>query len=91
MFTRDVIDASTLVRRAEGFLGDGELMASFKDIIGWDEREGSHGYGPLGSIRTGPPEAMAATPVDDGQGPSYRRLPESVSYASGLPLALPYD
>lgn len=79
LFTRDVIDSRTLIRRAERFLGDGELMASFKDLMGWDDRAGNIAYGPPGSIRTGPPEALTAAPVDDGQGPSYRKLPESVS------------
>ncbi|KAL0068608.1 hypothetical protein AAF712_004324 [Marasmius tenuissimus] len=45
------------------------------------KRDGSGGVdvgvGPPGSIRTGPPEALMAQPVDDGQGPSYRRLPFS--------------
>ncbi|KAF9270675.1 hypothetical protein L218DRAFT_952760 [Marasmius fiardii PR-910] len=35
------------------------------------------GMGPPGSIRTGPPDALNAQPVDDGQGPSYRKLPFS--------------
>ncbi|KAG7099673.1 hypothetical protein E1B28_001498 [Marasmius oreades] len=45
------------------------------------KRDGSGGVeagmGPPGSIRTGPPEALMAQPVDDGQGPSYRKLPFS--------------
>lgn len=77
LFTTDVIDLKTLIRRAERFLGDGELMAQFKELMNWDDRTANIGYGPPGSIRTGPPEAMHAPPVNDGQGPSYRRLPES--------------
>ncbi|RDX46116.1 hypothetical protein OH76DRAFT_1420354 [Lentinus brumalis] len=36
LFTQDVINTTRLVREARSFLGDGELMAQFKDILGWD-------------------------------------------------------
>jgi paired amphipathic helix protein Sin3a len=77
LFSKDVIDVEVLIERAKVFLGDGELMAEFKDLMGWDDRDKIE-KGPPGSIRTGPPELPAALPVDDGEGPSYRKLPPSV-------------
>jgi hypothetical protein len=79
LFNKDIIDAKMLVERTQGFLGEGDLLLQFKDILGWDDKLEGVEYGPPGSIRTGPPEALTAMPVDDGEGPSYRKLPESVS------------
>ena len=79
MYTRDIIDLKTLVVRAEKFLADDTLLAQFKRLVNWDDRIGNVNYGPPGSIRTGPHDAALPRPVDDTQGPSYRRLPESVS------------
>ncbi|KAF8971663.1 hypothetical protein BDZ97DRAFT_1135733 [Flammula alnicola] len=76
LFSKEIIDVQTLVERTRVFLGDGELMAEFKDLMGWDDRDKLE-KGPPGSIRTGPPELPLALPVDDGEGPSYRRLPPS--------------
>ena len=36
LFTQDIINTTRLVREARSFLGDGELMMQFKDILGWD-------------------------------------------------------
>ncbi|KAL0581071.1 hypothetical protein V5O48_000964 [Marasmius crinis-equi] len=55
-----------------GYAYDSSLMPKRDGSGGVDV-----GVGPPGSIRTGPPEALMAQPVDDGQGPSYRRLPFS--------------
>ncbi|KAG6919038.1 hypothetical protein DXG01_009748 [Tephrocybe rancida] len=76
LFSKEIIEAKTLIERANVFLGD-ELLTEFKDLIGWDERQDDVENGPPGSIRTGPPEALSALPADDGEGPSYRRLPDS--------------
>jgi paired amphipathic helix protein Sin3a len=78
MYSKDIIDAKTLVNMAQVYLGDGDLFSQFRDVVGVDERQDSIEYGPPGSIRTGPPEALSALPAEDGEGPSYRRLPESV-------------
>jgi len=79
LFSKDIIDIKTLVERAKVFLGDENLMNEFKDLVGWDEKlENPIEHGPPGSIRTQAPDAVAPQPVDDGEGPSYRRLPESV-------------
>lgn len=77
LFSRDILDLATLVERVKIFFGDGELMTAFKDLVGWDDRDNLD-KGPPGSIRTGPPELPSALPVDDGEGPSYRRVPPSV-------------
>ncbi|KAI0315665.1 hypothetical protein OF83DRAFT_1061699 [Amylostereum chailletii] len=77
MYTRDIIDAKQLVTHAEAFLGNGDLLAQFKTFLSWDDKQGNVEYGPPGSIRTGPPEAILPRAVDDGEGPSYRRLPDS--------------
>ncbi|KDR85669.1 hypothetical protein GALMADRAFT_234672 [Galerina marginata CBS 339.88] len=76
LFSREIIDVQTLVERTKVFLGDGDLMTEFKDLMGWDDRDKVE-RGPPGSIRTGPPELPSALPVDDGEGPSYRKLPPS--------------
>jgi paired amphipathic helix protein Sin3a len=78
LFARDVIDARALVRRVEPFLA-GELFATFKAMLGWDDGLGSVERGPPGSIRTGPADMVPPPrPEDESMGPSYRRLPESV-------------
>ncbi|KAI0324037.1 hypothetical protein GY45DRAFT_1314444 [Cubamyces sp. BRFM 1775] len=77
LFSRDIIDTKTLIDRAEIFLGDGDLMAQFKDLLSWDDRVGNRDEGPPGSLRTSAPDYYTARPPDDGQGPSYRRLPDS--------------
>lgn len=79
LFSKDIIDVQTLVERSKAFLVDNDLMAEFKDLVGWDGRDKIE-KGPPGSIRTGPPEVPTALPVDDGEGPSYRKLPPSVRH-----------
>ncbi|KAF9245891.1 hypothetical protein BU15DRAFT_85551 [Melanogaster broomeanus] len=59
------------------FLGDGDLLTQFKDVLRVDERQTGVEHGPPGSTRTGPPEPLPALPADEGEGPSYRKLPES--------------
>ena len=81
LFSRDIIDTRTLVDRAEVFLGEGDLLTQFKGLLSWDEAPG-HAEGPPGSLRTAAPDYYTALPPADGQGPSYRRLPDSVSSES---------
>ncbi|TFK41885.1 histone deacetylase complex, SIN3 component [Crucibulum laeve] len=77
LFSKEIIDVKTLVERSRVFLGEGDLMIEFKELLGWDDKQDSIDNGPPGSIRTGPPEALSALPADDGEGPSYRKLPDS--------------
>ena len=79
LFARDIIDVQTLVEQAGNFLGEGELMGQFKELMGWDDRALNTEFGPPDSIRTRPPDPQAPVCPDDGQGPSYLRLPEYVS------------
>ncbi len=78
LFSRDIIDMKTLVERSEVFLGDGDLLTQFKEMINFEDTLGRE-EGPPGSLRTAAPDYYAALPPMDGHGPSYRRLPESVS------------
>ncbi|KAI0313378.1 hypothetical protein OF83DRAFT_558985 [Amylostereum chailletii] len=56
LFTQDFIDRARLVRESRSFLGDGELMQQWKEILGWDEnmeraafhREREEAYPPPG-------------------------------------------
>ncbi|KAI6047849.1 hypothetical protein EDC04DRAFT_2886647 [Pisolithus marmoratus] len=77
LYSKDIIDTKTLVDLAQAFLGDGELLTQFKEVAGYDDRQDNVEYGPPGSIRTGPPEPVSAQPAGEGEGPSYRRLPDS--------------
>ena len=79
LFARDVIEAQQLVEQARRFLVDEELMRQFKELVGWDDRATNTEFGPPDSVRTRPPDPQAPVCPDDGQGPSYRRLPEYVS------------
>lgn len=83
LYNADIIDMKTLMTQADTFIGHlaGDLLGQFKQICKWDERRSGVGrvdLGPPGSVRTGPPEPIPFM-ADKGQGPSYRRLPESVS------------
>ena len=81
LFARDVIEVQQLVEQARRFLTtDEELMSQFKELVGWDDRAANTEFGPPDSIRTRPPDPQAPVCPDDGQGPSYRRLPEYVSH-----------
>jgi paired amphipathic helix protein Sin3a len=80
LFVQEIIDVRTLVDRARGFLNE-ELLAQFKEILGWDDRavEVDTGSGEGGPVAP----ALDRPRVDLGNcpkfGPSYRRLPTSVS------------
>ncbi|KAI6037598.1 hypothetical protein EDC04DRAFT_2897379 [Pisolithus marmoratus] len=38
LFTQELIDTARLVREARNFLGDGDLMQQFREILCWDDR-----------------------------------------------------
>jgi paired amphipathic helix protein Sin3a len=78
LFSKEIIDAKALVTNAQVFLGDGELLTEFIDLVGCEDPRVKP-TGPPGSLRTGAgySEALLASLVDEGQGPSYRRLPET--------------
>ena len=46
LYSSEVVELQALVEQAEHFLGDvgnGELLAQFKDLVGWDDRSQSSG------------------------------------------------
>lgn len=81
LFTQDFIDRARLVRESRPFLGEGELMVQFKEILGWDEtmerlalaKEREESYQPPGR-----PLAILDRPSREELNiryGSYRRLP----------------
>ncbi|CAE6432182.1 unnamed protein product [Rhizoctonia solani] len=78
LFVQEIIDVRTLVDRARNYLND-ELLAQFKEILGWDDRavEVDNGSGEGGPVAP----ALDRPRIDLGNcpkfGPSYRRLPQS--------------
>jgi paired amphipathic helix protein Sin3a len=84
LFTQDVVDLRTLVIQAGSFLGDNELMTQFKEIVGWEEKErrDPEGAGPNGALKLMQRPSKADLSIR--YGPSYRKLPQSVSRHSQL-------
>lgn len=76
LFSREIIDARSLVTRASNFLGDGELYNQFKDLMGWDDKRDGDNEGPPGSLRN---HNTSNNDVEERYGKSYRRLPLAVS------------
>lgn len=80
LFSKGIIDAQTLIQRAEAFI-DGELYTQFKDLMGWDDKREGDNEGPPGSIRNWAADWAAKAPPEKEEryGKSYRRLPLAVS------------
>ncbi|GJE93673.1 histone deacetylase complex, regulatory component SIN3 [Phanerochaete sordida] len=75
LFTQDIIDTARLVREARNYLGDGELMAQFKDILGWDERRERYaGSEDVWTRPTGVLDRPSRNQLNLRHG-SYRKLP----------------
>ena len=92
LFAQDFIDRARLVRESRSFLGEGELMAQFKEILGWDEamersalaKEREELYQPPGrplTILDRPSREELNTRYG-----SYRRLPSDVCPCRLSPL-----
>jgi histone deacetylase complex regulatory component SIN3 len=82
LYTKEIVPARVLMARMMEMLGDthAELFLQFKALLGTEAGTDPE-KGPPGSIRTGPPDSLSLVqPTDDGQGPSYRHLPDSVSF-----------
>ncbi|EGN92496.1 hypothetical protein SERLA73DRAFT_117204 [Serpula lacrymans var. lacrymans S7.3] len=86
LFTQGYIDTARLVRESRSFLGEGELMRQFREIVGWDDRrererwlleEQQHQQGYLR-----PPTRSISAPLRPGrvhtslQVGLYRKLPD---------------
>ena len=90
LFTQDIIDTGRLVRDSRNFLGDGELMAQWREILDWDdlkekawiEAEAGSGEG-MGTLaqRGGVLNRPSRAQLNQKYG-SYRKLPASVSLSS---------
>lgn len=86
LFTQGYIDTARLVKESRNFLGEGELMKQFRDILGWSEmKEREHflveRQSPNGWTRpivAGLREIPGRADLKVQYG-SYRKLPESVS------------
>ena len=91
LFTQEIIDIRALVDRAATFLGEGELYAQFKDILGWDDRAIVEVEGGLKGV-AGVVAALDRPKVDlntcKKYGPSYRKLPKSVRLSRQYHLPL---
>ncbi|EIN11079.1 hypothetical protein PUNSTDRAFT_125625 [Punctularia strigosozonata HHB-11173 SS5] len=93
LFTQGFIDRGRLVAESRNFLGDGELMARWKEILGWDEKEvfgGIAGMDAINGIEKREREGRQTAGADrertvglamradmHAKEGSYRRLPES--------------
>ena len=79
LFTQDIIDTLRLVREARTYLGEGELMSHFREILGWDERrERFSGAEEVWSRPTGVLDRPSRNQLNLRYG-SYRKLPAGVS------------
>ena len=79
LFTQDIINTARLVRESMTFLGDGELMAQFKEILGFDERrEKFAGTEDVWTRPTGVLDRPSRNQLNERYG-SYRALPAHVS------------
>lgn len=81
LFSKEIIDTKTLVQRSEAVLGDGDLFAQFKDLLGWDDRKDRVEDGPPGAVRSWSVDSISrpARETEERYGASYRRLPFAVS------------
>ena len=78
LFTQDIIDMRRLVEQSRTFLGE-ELLVQFKEILGWDSSWESNNTVAGGATSEGM-ERLSKEYLSIRNGPSYRRLPSSVSY-----------
>jgi paired amphipathic helix protein Sin3a len=92
LFTQDYIDSGRLLKESRNFLGDGELLRQFKEILGWDERkekeswimeqQQQHGWTRPAIASVQDRLGRADMNVKSG---SYRKLPARVSdFISGV-------
>lgn len=78
LFVQDIIDTGRLIREARVFLGDTELMAQFKEILGWDERRERYaGAEDVWTRPTGVLDRPSRNQLNIRYG-SYRKLPANV-------------
>lgn len=79
LFTQDIIDTARLVRESRKFLGEGELLTQFKEILGFDERrERFAGTEDVWTRPMGVLDRPNREKLYERYG-SYRKLPANVS------------
>jgi hypothetical protein len=84
LFSKEITDVKTLIERVRIFLlGNSSLVAEFKELIGWDDRQAN----PEKSVWTAPLEASYLMPPDGGGAPIADYIPSSMSCLSHLDLA----
>ncbi|KAL6301443.1 hypothetical protein BKA93DRAFT_751965 [Sparassis latifolia] len=77
LFAQDIIDIPRLVHQSRSYLGDGELMAQFREILGYDEQQERYAAGadvyswPMTSL-----DRPSRNQLNLRYG-SYRKLPDS--------------
>ncbi|KIP11841.1 hypothetical protein PHLGIDRAFT_27677 [Phlebiopsis gigantea 11061_1 CR5-6] len=77
LFTQDIIDTARLVREARTYLGEGELMTQFREILGWDDRRERYaGAEDVWSRPIGVLDRPTRNQLNLRYG-SYRKLPAS--------------
>lgn len=94
LFTQDIIDSASLVKRSRSFLGEGELMRQWREILGWDDRREKENWlresqeVELSQWARGRGSAVAGVVLErpgrkdlSVRYGSYRKLPPSVSLA----------
>ncbi|KAH7918661.1 hypothetical protein BV22DRAFT_1076029 [Leucogyrophana mollusca] len=83
LFTQEFIDTARLVRESRNFLGDGELMRQFREILGWDEKRERERWALEEQQAWSRPAGAGAAPLRPGrmhsrlQEGSYRKMPAS--------------
>ena len=84
LFTQDIIDTARLVKDSRKFLGDTELLAQFKEILGFDERrERFAGTEDVWTRPMGVLDRPNRDRLHERYG-SYRKLPANVSRLVGM-------
>lgn len=88
LFTQEIIDIPVLLEKSLIFLGNNdELVNGFKDLVGWDPVRDGRVRGEDWVIDNEPvlERPMVHLHLMKTFGPSYRKLPDSVSpFASGF-------
>ena len=86
LFTQDFIDTARLIKESRNFLGDGDLMKQFKNILGWNERKEREAFEAEQQTQFGWTRPAIGGVIDRPSHVeltmkygSYRRLPASVS------------
>ena len=83
LFTQEIIDIKTLLEKSLLFFGhNDDLVASFKELVGWDPlRDGGRIEGEDWVVDNESVFERPGVRLDlmKSFGPSYRKLPESVS------------